>query len=420
MKYKILLTGNNKTLIDDLFTKSSEYFEYQSTSARYEDIICHMKYFQPDGFLYCLNHEAPESFRRMTALKQAPEAARTSFFAIGTRAECNTYTRTAPDTVDLVLEKPITLSAMEEKIQIYFSSLDPSAAPVPIPVKQQQTVDNMVHALSQSQSANPAQAQVSQQIPGQKQAVAQTQVPVSPKPAEQAQAPVSPKPAVQAQAPVSPKPAAQASSSPQPAAQAPGSPKPAAQVQVSPGPAANSPAQPAAPVPDNKPAKPKQEPALSEADALLQALTNEIGESAKILETVEDMDLGEAVSDPPSGRKHILVVDDDSRMLKIIKRHLADKYDVATALNGRIAFKFLENKRTDLILLDYEMPLESGPDVLKKLRDNPTTQNIPVIFLTGISERDKIEKALALKPQGYLLKPIDHIKLLSTISKFVN
>ena len=66
------------------------------------------------------------------------------------------------------------------------------------------------------------------------------------------------------------------------------------------------------------------------------------------------------------------------------------------------------------------MPLESGPDVLKKLRDNPTTQNIPVIFLTGISERDKIEKALALKPQGYLLKPIDHIKLLSTISKFVN
>ena len=123
--------------------------------------------------------------------------------------------------------------------------------------------------------------------------------------------------------------------------------------------------------------------------------------------------------DGTSRRKHILVVDDDSRMLKIIKRHLADKYDVATALNGRLALKFLETKKTDLILLDYEMPLENGPSILKKLKENPYTHDIPVIFLTGISDRQRIEKALVLKPQGYLLKPIDHIKLLSTISKLI-
>ena len=50
MKYKILLTGNNKTIIDDFFSKAGEDFEYQSTSARYEDILSHIKYF----FLSCL------------------------------------------------------------------------------------------------------------------------------------------------------------------------------------------------------------------------------------------------------------------------------------------------------------------------------------------------------------------------------
>jgi CheY-like chemotaxis protein len=114
-------------------------------------------------------------------------------------------------------------------------------------------------------------------------------------------------------------------------------------------------------------------------------------------------------------RKHILVVDDDSRMLKVIKLHLHEKYDVATAISGKVALKFLETKKTDLILLDYEMPEENGVQVLEKLRLNPDTMNIPVIFLTGITDRKKIQNALVMKPQGYLLKPIDRKKLLATI-----
>ena len=124
--------------------------------------------------------------------------------------------------------------------------------------------------------------------------------------------------------------------------------------------------------------------------------------------------------DIPTERKHILVIDDDSRMLKVIKDHLHNKYDVATANSGRLAFKFLEKKSTNLILLDYEMPEENGPAVLQKLRQNPTTADIPVIFLTGISERSKIQKALALKPQGYLLKPIDRQKLFSIIENILD
>lgn len=120
-----------------------------------------------------------------------------------------------------------------------------------------------------------------------------------------------------------------------------------------------------------------------------------------------------------SQRTHILVVDDDPLMLKMLKEQLRDDYDVATAVSGKIAMKFLERKKTNLILLDYEMPGETGPEILEKLRANDVTKDIPVIFLTGVSEREKIQEALVLKPQSYLLKPVDHEKLRSAIAKVV-
>ena len=88
---------------------------------------------------------------------------------------------------------------------------------------------------------------------------------------------------------------------------------------------------------------------------------------------------------------------------------------MATAISGKLAFTFLEKKHTDLILLDYEMPIINGGEVLKKLRENPATKDIPVVFLTGVSNRSTIQEVLAMKPQGYLLKPIDSEKLFKVI-----
>lgn len=120
-----------------------------------------------------------------------------------------------------------------------------------------------------------------------------------------------------------------------------------------------------------------------------------------------------------TGRGRILVVDDNPLMLKVIKEHLHEEYDVATAVNGRVALRFLESREVDLILLDYEMPEEDGASVLAKIRKMERASDVPVIFLTGVSDRKKIKKALAMKPEGYLLKPIDHEKLMSTIKKYV-
>lgn len=115
-------------------------------------------------------------------------------------------------------------------------------------------------------------------------------------------------------------------------------------------------------------------------------------------------------------KKHILIVDDDRTILKMLKTALSDKYDVTTMANGIVVDKFLETKDVDLIILDYEMPVETGADIFRKIKKKPKMANIPVCFLTGVSEREKILEVMSLKPHGYLLKPIDIDMLKATIS----
>ena len=114
-------------------------------------------------------------------------------------------------------------------------------------------------------------------------------------------------------------------------------------------------------------------------------------------------------------RKKILVVDDNGPTLRTIKGMLEDQYQVSIAPSGMKAMTSIGKRRPDLILLDYEMPGESGPDVFRILRENKSTRKVPIVFLTGVDDMQKVQEVLKLKPQGYLLKPIDHDKLISTI-----
>lgn len=117
-----------------------------------------------------------------------------------------------------------------------------------------------------------------------------------------------------------------------------------------------------------------------------------------------------------SGRKHILVVDDDRTVLKMLKTALSEKYEVTAMVNGVLVEKFLDSKHVDLIILDYEMPIMTGADVYRQIKINPKTADIPICFLTGVSERSKVQEIMSLRPRGYLLKPINMEMLLSTIS----
>jgi CheY-like chemotaxis protein len=157
------------------------------------------------------------------------------------------------------------------------------------------------------------------------------------------------------------------------------------------------------------------------------AETPEAATQADAAEEDEEADEGAAYTYHPKKQKdveageklHVLVVDDDVRMIKTLKLFLEDEYQVATAVNGTIALRYLENKPADLILLDYEMPDLSGPEVLDLIRSHKGLRKIPVVFLTGASERSKIAKALALKPQGYLLKPVERAALMSKLHEIL-
>lgn len=122
---------------------------------------------------------------------------------------------------------------------------------------------------------------------------------------------------------------------------------------------------------------------------------------------------------PRGGKRHILVVDDDRTVLKMLKTALSDRYDVTAMASGSMVDKMLDVKRVDLMILDYEMPVETGAEIFKRLKKNPRAANIPVCFLTGVSDREKIIEVMSLKPNGYILKPIDMDTLNSTIRNII-
>ncbi|MBO6149408.1 MAG: response regulator [Lachnospiraceae bacterium] len=116
-------------------------------------------------------------------------------------------------------------------------------------------------------------------------------------------------------------------------------------------------------------------------------------------------------------KKSILVVDDDGSFLKMVKGWLDSKYRVTIVSSGMQAITYLAKNKPDLILLDYDMPVTSGPQVLEMIRSEPTTDSLPVIFLTGKGDRESVMKVLSLKPDGYLLKTMGKDELLSAVEK---
>ena len=86
-------------------------------------------------------------------------------------------------------------------------------------------------------------------------------------------------------------------------------------------------------------------------------------------------------------------------MLRSFKAMLDSKYRVYIANSGINAFTFLGKTPVELILLDYEMPVASGPQVLEMIRSEPSMADIPVMFLTAKSDRESVMKVVNLHPE---------------------
>lgn len=147
----------------------------------------------------------------------------------------------------------------------------------------------------------------------------------------------------------------------------------------------------------------------------LSQLIIKILESQIADEKVEDFSLEQNYSE--SNKKNILVVDDDVKILRLISAYLSEDYKVAVVNSGAAALAYIGRKKPDLILLDYLMPICDGKQTLQMIRDLKDMKDIPVMFLTGVSDKEVVKECLKLNPQGYILKPVAKEKLLEKLNQ---
>lgn len=116
-------------------------------------------------------------------------------------------------------------------------------------------------------------------------------------------------------------------------------------------------------------------------------------------------------------KKRVLIVDDDPSYASMVREWIRDNYHADIVVNGMQAITFLVKHKVDLVLLDYEMPVVDGPQVLQMLRQEPDTAHIPVIFLTGNGTKEAVSRVMELKPDGYVLKSTTKADLLAYLKK---
>lgn len=117
-------------------------------------------------------------------------------------------------------------------------------------------------------------------------------------------------------------------------------------------------------------------------------------------------------------KKKILVVDDSSVARQAMSDLLSKDYQVTLAQSGTSAIRCLTLNQPDLVLLDYEMPVCDGKQVLEMIRSEQEFAKIPVFFLTSRVDKEGVQKVMPLKPEGYLLKSLKPEEIKKNIDDY--
>lgn len=109
---------------------------------------------------------------------------------------------------------------------------------------------------------------------------------------------------------------------------------------------------------------------------------------------------------------HVVLAEDDPD-IRLVARLALKKagYRVTAVTNGRELLEKVAEERPDVVLLDWMMPEMDGAETCVRLRSNPATADLPIIFITAKSQGFEVERGLALGARGYIIKPFDALTL---------
>lgn len=111
----------------------------------------------------------------------------------------------------------------------------------------------------------------------------------------------------------------------------------------------------------------------------------------------------------------VLIVDDTEENLDILVETLADDYEVSVAMDGENALESVEEEVPDIILLDIMMPGMDGYEVCRRIKANKKTKDIPVIFLTAVTDIDSKAKGFELGAVDYITKPFEILEVKARV-----
>jgi two-component system cell cycle response regulator len=125
-----------------------------------------------------------------------------------------------------------------------------------------------------------------------------------------------------------------------------------------------------------------------------------------------------AATDTPGAIDHrgILVVDDNEHNLELIQAYLDELGgDVRVARDGSAALESIAASPPDIVLLDIMMPRMSGYQVCERIKQNPSTRDIPVVMVTALNEVGDVERAVDAGADDFLTKPVNKLELLTRV-----
>ncbi len=117
----------------------------------------------------------------------------------------------------------------------------------------------------------------------------------------------------------------------------------------------------------------------------------------------------------------VMVVDDFSTMRRIVRNVLRDLEfkEIVEAENGAQAFSLLKSNKVDLIVSDWNMPVMTGIELLKKVRADDQYKALPFLLVTAEAQKDNIVEAIKAKVSNYIVKPFTPATLAEKIAKVI-